>query len=59
METAKRILSMEKSDRQLAGQVAGTPPVLTVKQENEQRHNMAVFNESNIIGAKIDKLTSM
>ena len=35
------------------------PTFLTVKEENEQRNQMVVFNESNVIGAKIDKLTSM
>ena len=30
-----------------------------MKEENEQRQKTVVFNESNIIGAKIDTLTSM
>ena len=30
-----------------------------MKEKNEIRHNMVVFNECNVIGAKIDKLTSM
>ena len=30
-----------------------------MKEENEQRHNTEVFNESNVKGAKIDKVTSM
>ena len=36
-----------------------SPTILTVKEENEQRHKTVVFIESNITGSKIDKLTSM
>ena len=59
VETAKRIFIKEKLGRQLAGQSAGTPPILTVKEENMQGHKMVVLNESNVLGAKIDKLTAM
>ena len=59
VETAERILTKEKSDRQLAGQNTEAAPFLTVNEENEQRHMMVVFNESNIISAKIDMLTLM
>ena len=59
VETAKRILTKEKLDRQLARQSTGTPLLLTMKEENEQRHKAVEFNKSNIIGAKIDKLTSI
>ena len=30
-----------------------------MKEENEQKHMVVVLNGSNVIGAKIDKLTSM
>ena len=59
MDTAKRILTKEKLDRQLAGQSTGTPPFLRMKKENEQRHKMVAFNERNVIGAKINNLKSM
>ena len=55
----KRIFTKEKSDRQLQGQTTEIPPFLTVKEDNEQRHKMVVFNECNVIGAKFYKLTSM
>ena len=59
MKTAKRILTKEKFDRHLAGQSTEAPPFLTMKDEDEQRHKTVLFNESNVKGAKIDKLTSM
>ena len=59
METEKRILTKEKLDRQLTGQSTGTPPFLRMMEKKEQRHKMVVFNEINVIVAKIDKRTSM
>ena len=59
METAKRILTKEKVDRQLAGESTELPPFLSMKEDNEQRHKMVIFNKINVKVAKIDKLTSM
>ena len=59
METANRILTKEKLERQLAGQSTRASLFLTMKEENKQRHKMEVFGESYIIDAKIDKLTSL
>ena len=36
-----------------------SPTILTVKEENEQRQKLVVFNVSKVISAKIGKLTSM
>ena len=52
------MLTKEKLDRHLAGQSTGIP-FLTMKEENEQRHKTIVFNENNVLGATIDKLTSI
>ena len=50
---------MEKVDRQLVGESTEDPPFLTLKEDNEQRQKMVMFNKINVIGAKIDKFTSM
>ena len=59
VEISKRILTQEKLDRQLAGESAGAPLSLPMKVETGQWHKTVMFNEGNIIGAKIDNLTSM
>ena len=55
VETAKRILTKEKIDRQLAVQTSSTP-FMTVR----DGHNMRVtFNATDDIEQKIDKLMTM
>ena len=46
-----------KLDRQLTGQSTGASSFLAVG--GEQQHKAVVFNESNILDIKLDKLTSM
>ena len=50
---------MQKLDRQITGQSMGAQLFVTMKGEKEQRYKTVVFDESNVMGAKIDKLTSM
>ena len=57
VETAKRILTKEKLDKQLEGWITDATPFLTMKEENEQRCKAVGFNESNVICAKTNKLT--
>ena len=59
VDLAKGILTKERLNRQLSGKGTGTPSFLTMKEKNEQSHNMVVFNESNVIGTEIDKLICM
>ena len=53
VDTAKRILTKEKLDKQLTGQTS-TSPFMSVKDGTERRVS---FNTSNELGDKIDKLT--
>ena len=59
METTKQIRITEKLDRQLAGQSTGAPLFLTMQEEKEQKQKIVVFDEINVIYAKIVKLTSI
>ena len=43
----------------MAGQSKGAPLFLAMKEEKEQRQKRVMFDESNIIGAKIEKCISM
>ena len=55
VETAKRILTKEKLDRQLTGQ-SSTSPFLNIRDGNDRRVS---FNARDELGDKIDKLTAM
>ena len=55
VETAKRILTKEKIDRQLAGQISSTP-FMSIQDNYSKR---VTFNMMDDIEQKIDKLTSM
>ena len=59
MEMIKRVLTKEKFDRQEAGQAAGAIQLLMMTEEDEERHKVVVFDESNMIGDKINKLASV
>ena len=55
VETAKRILTKEKLDRQLTGQ-SSTSPFMNIRDGNDRRVS---FNARDGLGDKIDKLTAM
>ena len=55
VETAKRILTKEKLDKQLTGQTS-TIPFMSIRDGTERKVS---FNTSNELGDKIDKLTVM
>ena len=55
VDTAKRMLTKEKLDKQLTGQTS-TSPFLSVRDGTERR---ASFNAKDELGDKIDKLTVM
>ena len=55
VETAKRILTKEKLDRQLTGQTS-TSPFMSIRDGNDKR---VFFNAKEELGDKIDKLTVM
>ena len=55
VETAKRILTKEKLDRQLTGQTS-TSPFMNIRDGNDKRVS---FNTRDELGDKIDKLTVM
>ena len=55
VETAKRILTKEKLDKQLTGQTS-TSPFMSIRDGTERKVS---FNASNELGDKIDKLTAM
>ena len=55
VETAKRILTKDKLDKQLTGQTT-TSPFLNIRDETERRIS---FNAIDELGDKIDKLTVM
>ena len=52
VETAKRILTKEKIDRQLVGQSSSTP----FMNIHEEHNKMATFNRTDNLEQKIDKL---
>ena len=56
--TAKRILTKEKLDGQLAGQSVGPSPLL-VMEEKEMKQKIIAFHDSNVMNVNIDKLISM
>ena len=55
VETAKRILTKEKLDKQLMGQTS-TSPFMNIRDETERKVS---FNARDELGDKIDKLTVM
>ena len=55
VETAKRILTKEKLDRQLTGQ-SSTSPFMNIRDGTDKRVS---FNTRDELGDKIDKLTVM
>ena len=55
VDTAKRILTKEKLDKQLTGQTS-TSPFMSIKEGTERRVS---FNNRDELGDKIDKLTVM
>ena len=55
VETAKRILTKEKVDKQLTGQTS-TSPFMNIKDETERKVS---FNARDQLGDKIDILTVM
>ena len=55
VETAKRILTKEKLDKQLMGQTS-TSPFMNIRDETERK---ASFNARDVLGDKLDKLTVM
>ena len=55
VETAKRILSKEKLDKQLTGQ-ASTSPFMSIREETEREVSSNARDE---LGDKIDKLTAI
>ena len=55
VETAKRILTKEKLDKQLTGQTS-TRPFMSIKDGTERK---VLFNTRDELGDKIDKLTVM
>ena len=55
VETAKRILTKEKLDRQLTGQTS-TSPFMNIRDGTDKRVS---FNTRDELGDKIDKLTVM
>ena len=57
VETARRILTKEKIDRQLAGQSSSTPFMNITDGYNSKR--IATFDMQDSLGDEIDKLTSM
>ena len=54
-ETAKRILTKEKLDKQLTGQTS-TSPFMNIRDGNERKVSFSARDE---LGDKIDKLTTM
>ena len=57
VETAKRILTREKIDRQLAGQSSSTPFMNIRDRYNSKK--VVTFDTQDQLDDKIDKLTSM
>ena len=55
VETAKRILTNEKLDKQLTGQTS-TSPFMSIRDGTERKVS---FNTRDELGGKIDKLTVM
>ena len=55
VETAKRILTKEKLDKQLTGQTSASP-FITIREGTERKVS---FNTRDELGDKIDKLTVM
>ena len=55
VETAKRILTKGKLDKQLTGQTS-TSPFMNIRDETEWK---VLFNARDELGDKIDKLTAM
>ena len=55
VETAKRILTKEKLDKQLTGQ-ASTSPFMSIREETSRKVSFGTRNE---LGDKIDQLTVM
>ena len=55
VETAKRILTKEKLDKQLTGQTS-TSPIMNIRDGTERKVS---FNATDDLGDKIDKLTVM
>ena len=55
VETAKRILTKEKLEKQLIGQ-SSTSPFMNIRDETERKVS---FNVRDVLGDKIDKLTVM
>ena len=55
VQTAKRILTKEKLDRQLTGQTS-TTPFMNIRDGTERKVS---FNATDKLGDKIDKLTTM
>ena len=53
IDTAKRILTKEKLDKQLTGQTS-TSPFMSIREETDKRVS---FNAKDELGDKIDKLT--
>ena len=53
VDTAKRILTKEKLDKQLTGQTS-TSPFMSIRERTDKR---VLFNASDELGDKIDKLT--
>ena len=58
IETAKRILTKEKIDRQLTGQSTSTA-VLSIQVGYSSNKSSMSFNTQDMLDNKIDKLTSM
>ena len=55
VETAKRIITKEKLDKQLTGQTS-TSPFMNIRDGTERK---VLFNDTDELGEKIDKLTAM
>ena len=58
METAKRIFTKEKIDKQLAGQSTSTS-FMSIQDSVCNNKKTALFDGQNILDSKIDKLTAM
>ena len=58
VETAKRILTKEKIDRQLAGQTPSTP-FISIHDNAGCNKRTVYINKKNVLDSKIEKLTAM
>ena len=56
---SKKDTTKETLYSQMARQITGALPFLTIKEDREQRQKTVMFGESNVMGAKTNMHTSM